>query len=453
MIQLISQLINGGVIVKNRNKQKIKAGIARMKEKKILILIPVVFVVLIILAMLILKEILQKVEEPYSRKIFEIVSYIFFIEMIIVGVVGITQALGTPILSKMIESDLFDVGFVDKEGVSPMLLSKRNEHNGFIYEFYSPTIPLHRYEEHITEIETALNIKVINVSLGKDMQHVVIRAIQGNRKKQELLKWDDSYLSEKDFELVIGESYFGIESIDISTIPHVLIGGGSGSGKSKLLKLLLMEATKKNAIIYLADFKGGVDYPAMWHKACSIITESETLNEQLERILQILEERRGLLVETGASNIAEYNKKTGSNLSRIIVACDEIAEVLDKTGCDKEQKAMVSQIESKLSTIARLGRAFGIHLIFATQRLDADVLKGQIKTNIGYRICGRADKVLSQIILDNSEGAVKISPNDQGMFLTNTGVLFKAYYVEDDCMEGVGYNSKSTDQKRTNVYG
>ena len=79
------------------------------------------------------------------------------------------------------------------------------------------------------------------------------------------------------------------------------------------------------------------------------------------------------------------------------------------------------------------------------KKWEYDTLKGQIKNNIGYRICGRADKVLSQIILDNSEGAEKISPNDQGMFLTNTGVLFKAYYVEDDCLEGVDYDGETGD--------
>lgn len=69
--------------------------------------------------------------------------------------------------------------------------------------------------------------------------------------------------------------------------------------------------------------------------------------------------------------------------------------------------------------------------------LDTEILKGQIKNNISYRVCGRADKILSQIILDTPQCANMIAPNEQGMFLTNTGVLFKAYYVENDCLKGV----------------
>lgn len=73
--------------------------------------------------------------------------------------------------------------------------------------------------------------------------------------------------------------------------------------------------------------------------------------------------------------------------------------------------------------------------MLATQRPDKEILKGQIKDNVGYRICGRADKVLSQIILDNSDGADMIPQDAQGVFLTNTKVLFKAFYVHDDCLE------------------
>ncbi len=359
---------------------------------------------------------------------------IFMLEIAVIGLMQILTQLGTPAKSKETEKRLADIGFVDNTGKTPKLLSKKKEKNRMILEFYSPRLPFYEYEEHRAEIETAMNIKVVSVNPGKDMQHVIVRALATGESAPQMIMWKDSYLDKNDFILKLGESYFGGESIDLAVVPHALIGGGSGSGKSKLLKLVLMQSIKKDAVVYLADFKGGVDYPKIWNEKCSIIVEAEKLSDQLSDILVIMEERRKQFVESGAPNIVEHNHKTDSNLQRIIVACDEIAEVLDKTGLEKDEKALISQIESKLSTIARQGRAFGIHLIFATQRPDADVLKGQIKTNIGMRICGRADKVLSQIILDNSEGADKISPNDQGMFLTNTGVLFKAYYVEDNCL-------------------
>lgn len=84
-----------------------------------------------------------------------------------------------------------------------------------------------------------------------------------------------------------------------------------------------------------------------------------------------------------------------------------------------------------MSTIARQGRAFGIHLFVATQRPDATILTGQIKNNIDYRVCGRADNVLSQIILDNTDAASQIPKDELGMFLNQNGLLFKSYMLEE----------------------
>ena len=78
-------------------------------------------------------------------------------------------------------------------------------------------------------------------------------------------------------------------------------------------------------------------------------------------------------------------------MQRIVFACDEVAELLDKTGADKSRKELLAQIEARLALIARQGRAFGIHLILATQRPDANILPGQIKNNMNIRICGRVD--------------------------------------------------------------
>ena len=112
-------------------------------------------------------------------------------------------------------------------------------------------------------------------------------------------------------------------------------------------------------------------------------------------------------------------------------ACDEVAEILDKTGRNKEDKERLGQIESRLSTIARQGRAFGIHLILATQRPDASIIPGQIRNNMDFRVCGRAESVLSQIILDNTSAAEQIPKNARGRFITGDGVVFQGYLFNE----------------------
>ena len=97
-----------------------------------------------------------------------------------------------------------------------------------------------------------------------------------------------------------------------------------------------------------------------------------------------------------------------------------------KTGADSERKKLLAQIENRLSTIARQGRAFGIHLILATQRPDATIIPGQIRNNMDFRVCGRADSVLSQIILDNTGAADQIPKDARGRSSPETVRCFKA---------------------------
>lgn len=241
-------------------------------------------------------------------------------------------------------------------------------------------------------------------------------------------------LSDENFEIVLGEGYSGRVSVNISKIPHMLIGGSTGSGKSILLKLVLMQCVKKGAKIYIADFKGGVDFPPIWHTKCSLLTDEKTLYKVLVSITDELQNRKQILRTAGVANIDEYNRNAEKKLYRIVFACDEIAEVLDKTGLSKQQKDEILKIESELSIIARQGRAFGIHLVLATQRPDAAILNGQIRNNIDTRICGRADNVLSQIILDNTDASDKIAKSSQGRFLTNSGKIFQAYWFDENIL-------------------
>ena len=343
--------------------------------------------------------------------------------------------LGTPRLAKKYEQQLSKIGFLDHIGKPPMLVSVEKIDDGIILDFLSDSLPPSEYEKRMTEIETALNLRIFKISPGRNMRHALIKAYSGNDLQLRIIPWSNSYLSDKDFELVLGKTPFGIEKVDISTVPHIAIGGGSGSGKSFLCKLLIIQCILKSAIVYIVDMKGGLDFSSWFQEKCNIITDGQMFLSLLEELLSMMEERRHLLVAACTPNIAEYNKKSPCPLPRIIIACDEIAEILDKTGLNREQKEHVSKIESALSTIARQGRAFGIHLILSTQRPDAEILKGQIRTNISYRVCGRADKILSQIILDDSRAAEKIPPDSQGLFCTNMGTIFQAFYLDESQLE------------------
>lgn len=348
----------------------------------------------------------------------------------IITFIDLLYRVGTPFGTKKIHKNLQKIGLKNSIGENPILIEKYNLKNkrAKSYVFMNNGISLEEFEKKKEKIEATLNLKVFDIGYVNGRNK--IKLVTTCHNSYETINWKEDYLKDKDFELVLGETMADIVSIDISRIPHILIGGSSGSGKSVLLKLLLKQSINKGADVYLADFKGGVDFPRVWHEKCNFILTLDELTFTLEQIISVLETRKELLVNAQCANIQEYNEQGGS-LTRIIFACDEIAQLLDKSGLSKEQKEPITVIESYLATISQLGRAFGIHLILATQRPDANILNGQIKANIGYRICGRADSVLSSIILDDTSASTMIPKDAQGLFINQDLKIFQGYWFDD----------------------
>ena len=339
-----------------------------------------------------------------------------------------------PFGRRMAKGQLQSIGLTNHAGMVPELLRKKRDKahpRVTIWEFRNQSIPLAEWEDNRAAIEAALDISVIKMTYGKGKSRVLVYAVPALIDLPEILCWKDKYLSPESFVLVLGESLLGPVTVNLAHIPHILLGGSTGSGKSVLLKLLLMQAMKKGARVYIADFKGGVDFPPLWHRDCRICFEEIDLLDLLTGLVAELERRKEIFRTAGCSSIDTYNKSTGESLQRLIFACDEVAEVLDKTGADAERKKLLAQIENRLSTIARQGRAFGIHLILATQRPDASIIPGQIRNNMDFRVCGRADSVLSSIILDNTDAADLIPKDARGRFLLHDGTIFQAYWFEE----------------------
>jgi len=363
-----------------------------------------------------------------------VMQHIFAVYLL-VGGVFLAILILFPLEKKAAQDQLRSIGLVNHTDMVPALKRKYKDKQNpriSVWEFNSQGIPLKTWEDKQAAIETILDITIVKMKYGSGKSRILLYTVPARTDLPEVIDWNDKYLSHNPFILALGESFTGPITVDLVKVPHILLGGSTGSGKSVLLKLLLMQALKKGAIVCIADFKGGVDFPPIWHKQCKMCIEEESTLALLTELVDELQRRKTLLAASGQPNIDRYNETTGEeDLPRYIFACDEIAEVLDKTGLTKEQKEIVSKIESKLSMIARQGRAFGIHLILATQRPDANILSGQIKNNVNCRICGRADTVLSQIILDSTAAAEQIPKDARGRFLLHDGTLFQAYWFDD----------------------
>lgn len=365
--------------------------------------------------------------------IFKLIMDIATLTILALSFILMMLELGKPLISKRVHDNFLRIGFCNRAGETPILLSKyknKNKPHITTMEFLNNGIPQIEFENQKNELETVLNVSIIKVTNGKNMKRTILQTASAKNMINKIIPWKESNLSYKDFVLKLGENNFEVVELNLSDIPHILLGGSSGSGKSVLLKLLLHQCIKKGAITYIADFKGGVDFNQWWHSNSTIILKVDHLLDTLNTIVSELENRKELFRGVGSANIVDYNAQ-GHSLKRIIFATDEIAEVLDKTGLEKEQKSIVQEIEKNISIIARQGRAFGIHMIIATQRPDANILTGQIKSNINYRVCGRADSILSSIILDNTDARRTIPSDSKGLFMNHEGTVFQAYYYED----------------------
>ena len=353
---------------------------------------------------------------------------------LLAGGVALAVLLVYPFGRKAAHDQLQSIGLVNHAGMAPTLLRKRRDRDNprvTVWEFQNQSIPLTAWEDKRAAIEAALDVSIVKMTYGKGKSRVLVYAVPAQVSLPEVLPWQDEYLSPESFVLVLGESLLGPVTVNLANIPHILLGGSTGSGKSVLLKLLLMQALRKGAEVCIADFKGGVDYPREWRQKCRMCFTEDDLLYTLDQLAAVLEYRKERLSDTGGKDLDAYNEATGENLPRLVFACDEVAELLDKTGRSKEDRERLGKIENRLATLARLGRAFGIHLILATQRPDANIIPGQIRKNMDFRVCGRAESVLSQIILDNSSAAEQIPKDARGRFITGDGTVFQGYLLNE----------------------
>lgn len=226
--------------------------------------------------------------------------------------------------------------------------------------------------------------------------------------------------------LAMGKDINGrIVTADLATMPHVLIAGSTGSGKSVAINAMIMSvlyrATPEQVRMILVDPKRvelGM-YDGIPHLFTPIITEPKLAANALKNAVREMERRLKLLASRSVRNIDGYNKlfenaslfdniEDEGPLPYILIIIDELADLmmLDK-----------ANVEEAITRLAQMARAVGIHLVLATQRPSVDVITGLIKANVPTRISFRlATKVDSRTILD-SNGAESLLGRGDMLFL------------------------------------
>lgn len=232
---------------------------------------------------------------------------------------------------------------------------------------------------------------------------------------KELIASKDFQTSEDKLTIALGKDIAGHPVIgDLGDMPHLLIAGTTGSGKTvcvnTLIVSLLYRCSPNDLKLLMVDPKMVelAPYNGMPHLLCPVVTDAKKASVALGWVVNEMEERYQLLAKAGARNIKSYNEKESEKMPYIVVIIDEMADLM-----------MIArdQIESAITRLAQLSRAVGIHLIMATQRPSVDVITGVIKANFPARVSFKvASKVDSRTVLDMN-GADKLLGKGDMLFL------------------------------------
>ncbi|GBE03254.1 DNA translocase FtsK [bacterium BMS3Abin09] len=235
--------------------------------------------------------------------------------------------------------------------------------------------------------------------------------------------------------LALGKDIFGIPVMtDLAKMPHLLIAGATGSGKSvglnTIVLSILFKASPKEAKMLMIDPKmlELSAYEELPHLLMPVITLPKEASNALKKLVFEMERRYKLLAKSGARNIDAYNKKlvaeqkSGNKayldiepLPYIVIFIDELADLMFASG---------REVEDSIARLAGMARAAGIHLVLATQRPSVDVITGIIKANFPSRISFQvSSKMDSRIILDTYGADQLLGKGD--MLFTSPGKKIK----------------------------
>ena len=310
----------------------------------------------------------------------------------------------------------------------------------------------------LNEFEPAAGVKVSKIiNLSDDIarntssESARIATIPGsNTVGIELpnLSRENVYLSEilnssdfkkKDIKLPIalGKNISGTPIVgDLASMPHLLIAGTTGSGKSvcinTIILSLLYRHTPEKCKFILIDPKmlELSTYEGIPHLLCPVITEAKKAASVLGWVVKEMESRYRLMTKEGVRNIDGYNAKHSLPMPYIVVIVDEMSDLMLVAG---------KEIENYIQKLSQMARAAGIHIIMATQRPSVDVITGTIKANFPTRISFQVTSKIDSRTILGEQGAEQLLGRGDMLYMSSANriVRIHAPFVSENEIEKI----------------
>ena len=253
----------------------------------------------------------------------------------------------------------------------------------------------------------------------------------------EIIADERFYKKEIKLPIALGKSISGIPVVgDLFAMPHLLIAGTTGSGKSVcintiILSLLYKYAPEKcNLILIDPKMLELSAYEGIPHLLCPVITESRKATAALGWAVKEMESRYKLMTHVGVKNIDGYNSKHKKHMPYIVVIVDEMSDLMLIAG---------KEIENYIQRLSQMARAAGIHIIMATQRPSVDVITGTIKANFPTRISFQVSSKIDSRTILGEQGAEQLLGKGDMLFMSSANRIVRIHnpYVSESEIEKV----------------
>jgi hypothetical protein len=290
----------------------------------------------------------------------------------------------------------------------------------FKLRLYSPGIGIDRYEGKRTDLESALDAHIEQIRYLGSPKKVEITLTRG--KIPDVSHYRDVAADAKAMEpssFIVGESIGGLITRSIRTLPHLLIAGTTGGGKSIFFKQVLLSLLKTSQHIqmYVLDLKNGVEVKEFGQIPNVVVAKNESeavivltkLKEEMLRRFRYMEEKSYKRI---------VPDRDGMDL--IVIGVDEASVLYTRTKSNSKDSNLIERARELTDDLAKLARAAGIHLILATQKVTTETIDTKIQENIGGRMCFRVNTLQGSLTVLGNKMAYEL-PDKPGRAIWASG--------------------------------